>query len=470
MPFRFYLSYAPADYSEDIQRFFEHLSAIVSIRLQRADAAELGFFDPAASDSDWGTDPRAAEALRTSQMMIALTSEGYFNSERARRERRIFELRQRLASSGSSEVSQTIVSRSFPARGFVSGNGLDQANERRSIVGFVDDYKNLLLELSELVVSVSNAALLPELEAVPDFAEVQNAFKPAFRAVVVESDELVRQLVFDMLTGEGFEVAEYERPADLDRHLEGKMAIDPVDLFVIDLGRGRKEEAAALDLIYTIKRIKAKAGLMAMSANFSEQNRLEARRNGAEDLLAKPFLGDIRLTAKRMVRLAETGKDRRLFMAGFRSESSDRERPVFLSYAGKDNDRDNIAIYLKSQIEAIPIGVWYSPEMQPPEDPDGPGRVFAGIAQARLFLPLITPEYLSSIPCMAELITFLIYQTKNPALKLMPVLTDSKLENFNWIQPLIGEHRYLRPDKFDNDLTAILGWIQKNLNGSGSVR
>ena len=99
----------------------------------------------------------------------------------------------------------------------------------------------------------------------PDFADVQNAFRPAFRAVVVESEKLVRELVVDMLTGEGFEVEEYERPEDLDRHLEGKMAIERADLFVIDLGRGRKEEAEALNLIYTINRIKTKAGLMAMS-------------------------------------------------------------------------------------------------------------------------------------------------------------------------------------------------------------
>jgi len=400
-------------------------------------------------------------------MMIALTSEAYYNSERAGRERSIFEQRQRLASTNPGEISQTIVSRAFPAWGFISGNGLGQTSEQGSTVGFEEEYKNFLLELGELV--VSNATYLPEFEVVPDFANVQNAFKPVFKAVVVESDNHVRKLVVDMLTPKGFEVLDYERPTDLHRDLQGKLALERVDLFVIDLGFGRREEREALNLIYAIRRISTKSGLMAMSASWSKENGQEARRNGAEDLLAKPFIGDIRLIADRMVRLAETGKDRCLFMSGVRRNSSKRDRPIFLSYATRDNDRDNIAIYLKSQIEAIPIGVWYSPEMQPPEDPEGPKLTFDGIAGAQLFLPLITPEYLSSIPCISELITFLIRQTKNPALKLMPVLIDEadKLENFHWIRPLIGEHRYLRPKQFDNDLTALLGWIQGTLNENG---
>jgi DNA-binding response OmpR family regulator len=483
MSFSFYLSYAPTDYCEDLQRFFDDLRATVGIRLQKINSDEVGFFDAEASETNAEWRPDVAEALRASQMMIALTSENYLRSERAGKEWGAFQQRQRLASTGSSTfidgtITPVVWSRSAAATDVIGENGLGHSNQpyrerglqvlRKSIVEFQADYASLLSELTEHIAMVNQAGTLPALPVAPDFASVQNVFKPAFRAVIVESDNHVRKLVVDMLTPQGFEVLDYEQPADLQRDLQGKLATERVDLFVIDLGFGRREEREALNLIYTIKLTRTKSGLMAMSANWSNENRLEARRNGAEDLLAKPFLGDIRLTADRMVRLAETGKDRRLFMSGVRQNSSKRKRPIFLSYATRDNDHDNIAIYLKSQIEAIPIGVWYSPEMQPPEDPEGPKRAFDGIAEARLFLPLITPEYLSSIPCISELITFLVYQTKNPTLKLMPVLTDAvdRLENFHWIKPLIGEHRYLRADRFDNDLTAILGWIQNNVNGN----
>jgi hypothetical protein len=136
-----------------------------------------------------------------------------------------------------------------------------------------------------------------------------------------------------------------------------------------------------------------------------------------------------------------------------------------LSYYTKDRIDNNVAIFLKSNIEARGIGVWYSEEILPHPDPAASEIAFNAIDEAHLFLPVITDNYARSVPCIAELACFFRHQAINPSRILLPVVHGSPntATNFNWIGPIIDEptRAELTEESFLDDLIALLGWIQK---------
>lgn len=514
MSFHFYLSYAPADYSENLCKFFEDLTCTIRARLPECAEEAVGFF-PARGDaprSEWT--PEAAEALRTSRLMIALTSPEYFRSESSGKEWQIFETRRtRAARLGSLEAAGVIVpviwipcDETVPkavTHGHDSLGHLNGAYRKYGVLTahktlhrFAQEYVNVLVALAEHVIAVTRTTGLLPLDVLPPFEEVDNAFHanymqngkyrakaydsppPAtkdephdrYRALVVEPHHQVRDMLLEYLSPD-FEVEGYEEARQVPaRALVDENQSRPIDLFVVDLElEARKRDG--LSLIQQIRPLKTRPAVMAMSAGLSSKKLIEAMRVGAEVVVPKPF--DVEETVKRMKKLAAIAKSRRLHRL-LKSESTNgapakRERPVFLSYSSKDNESKRVAIFLKSNIEARGIGVWYSDEILSPEDSAPAKSVFEGIAEAQVFLPVITDSYPSSTPCLAELICFFNHQMSDRSRVLLPVLHRSakEIKYFDWIKPLIDDrqHADLTSESFLDGLITVLGWIQKLVNG-----
>src|SRR6266404_1261834 len=94
MSFHFYLSYAPSDYSEDLQVFLEDLQCTIRARLHHSEE-QAEFVDPqgTTADLEWSAD--MSDALRTSHAMIALISPAYIRSASFGKQWQIFEMRRR---------------------------------------------------------------------------------------------------------------------------------------------------------------------------------------------------------------------------------------------------------------------------------------------------------------------------------------------------------------------------------------
>ncbi|HXI24153.1 MAG TPA: TIR domain-containing protein [Pyrinomonadaceae bacterium] len=473
-----------------MQRFFDDLNATVTIILRSSGIYRVGFLDSAEASN--GSDLRAdaASALQTSQTMVALTSPEYFRSERAGKEYQIFQLRERLSAihrsneNGSSITPITWI----PSDHAVWDTGRSRIGQsiapyiekglqdfRMHIDQFTSEYVRFLMELTDHVVSASKAAALPPLD-LTSLERVDNPFRP-FRAVVVEKRGTFRTNIEDALTEEGFQVFGYDAPADVPaQYLVSDPALDAIDLFIVDLGHTEShsesarahlgidlgyEESEALALIGKIKQIHTKPGRMAMATTLSSENTIKAMTMGAEDVVSK--ITDIKELRLRMKNLAGIGRSRRLYSQGFSQTHRERKRPVFLSYSSRDNDTQNVAIFLKSRMEAVGIGVWYFEENQSANNAEAARRAFEGVADAEIFLPLITADYPLSTPCLAELISCFRYPTSKRI--LMPVLHGSaqEIKNFDWIKPLLNQHWDLSRDKFLDDLTGLMGWLQEKI-------
>src|SRR6267142_2689226 len=187
MAFHFYLSAAPADSTEDCQKFFGDLSSTIRARLLPSENKdEIGFFDPGGMSNGGDWRPEVAEALRTSQTMVALISPQYFESEYAGKEWRLFENRRQL-SNGHGSIEKEGASPSAivpviwipcekPESRLISSlqDGLGDANIiyrekgilmlRRSLVKFRDDYVNVLVSLAEQIIDTGRNADLPALD------------------------------------------------------------------------------------------------------------------------------------------------------------------------------------------------------------------------------------------------------------------------------------------------------------------
>jgi DNA-binding NarL/FixJ family response regulator len=303
-------------------------------------------------------------------------------------------------------------------------------------------------------------------KASPRPARTVNARK--YHAVIVEGHTQVREMLVEYLRFSNFEVSAYVEAGQVpDQMLEDELESNPPDLFVVDLefeaGKG-----ASLDLIKKIKRLeKTRPAVMAMCASLSNENLIEAMKMGAEDVVPKPF--DVLEIVGRMSKLAYIGRYRRDRPAGQSpSDSTDllrQERSVFLSYSSDDAKSEGVATFLRSNIEARGIGVWYSDDILRPKDPKWAKHAFKGIRKAHVFLPLITDNYPHSRNCLAELINFYSHQLIDGSRVLLPVLHGSSeaIRNFEWTRRLIdnSHHADITSAQFLDGLIALLGRIQK---------
>ena len=95
MSLPFFLSYARANHSPLVKRFFEDLSDTIRIASGLPYSQSVGFYEELEHQpaSDWSSE--AVEALQTSRTMVALLSPAYFHSEHGGKEWQIFEMRSR---------------------------------------------------------------------------------------------------------------------------------------------------------------------------------------------------------------------------------------------------------------------------------------------------------------------------------------------------------------------------------------
>ncbi len=487
MSFHFYLSNAPADYDGYLSGVFEDLARVLRVRLGLSASEEVGFLNTQgiAPGSEWR--PDVAAALRTSQVMLALVSPAYIRSESAGKEWQLFENRRYLGTMPEEIETPRLVPQAIAPVLWIPCNGqtpkaISRAapwtnaksdsvyhrkgllEVRRSAVEFPQDYANLLAALTEQIVVATSNAKLPQLDALPPFAEVENAF--IYKAIIVEGNEQVRKMLVEYLEFSNFEVGAYETAGDVPAQiLENENNIDAVDLFVVDL-EFESQRKDALHLIRKISNIKTRPAVMAMSASLSSQNVIEAMKMGAEDVVPKPF--EVSKLAERMKNLASIGRNRRLRPQGqslLDSEDPWRDkRPVFLSYSGEDNGRKGIAAFLRSNIEAMGIGVYYADDNRLREDSIAAKRILKAIDEAHVYLPLITEKYPCSNYCLSELVRFCTHVESGGSRTLLPILhgLPAEIKNYEWIRPIIDERRYadITSEQFLDGLIALLGWIQ----------
>jgi DNA-binding NarL/FixJ family response regulator len=502
MPHNFYLSYASADYGDDLCGFFEDLSHVVQTRLRLPESEPVGFFNTQgiAPGSEWR--PDVAKALRTSRTMLALVSPAYIRSESAGKEWQVFENRRHLDTLREAIDPPRVVPQAIapvlwiPCSGqmphaiskapWILGDS-DSAYNRNGLLKvrgsanrFQQDYADSLAALAEQIVQMSRNSNLPPLDTLPPFAEVDNLFK--YNAIIVEGHDQVRKMLVEYLEASNFEVQAYQSAGEVPSELlEEKNQINPIDLFVVDL-EFESPGTDGLDLIEKISAIETRPAIMAMSASLSSNNLIEAMKMGAEDVVPKPF--EVSEIVERMRNLASIGRNRRLRQQGQSlSDSEDPSRfrrPVFLSYSSEDNGRKGVAAFLRSNIEAMGIGVYYADDSRLPEDSQEAKRILEAIDQAHVYLPLITEKYPCSNYCLSELVRFCTHvepgrpgsssmvRTASTTRTLLPVLygLPNEIKNYEWIRPIIDERRHanITSDQFLDGLIALLGWIRNAVN------
>jgi DNA-binding response OmpR family regulator len=284
-----------------------------------------------------------------------------------------------------------------------------------------------------------------------------------YRAVVVEGDDQVRNMLVECLRFCNFEAEGFADSAVVLREIFPDVrSMTWPDLFIIDL----ELKPAGIDgmkLIEWLSDNNVPSAIMATSANVSNSYLVEAMKIGAEDIVSKPL--DVFRVIKRMEKLASIGRNRRLYrQCQFSSNTADpsrQHRPVFLSYSERDR---RMASVIRSHIEAAGVGVWYAPDNLQPGDVFRK-RIVDAIDGAHVFVPLITDNYPNSAFCMAELLRFYRRLTSDNPPLLLPVLCGlpDTIPNFEWIKPIVDEHQYadITSERILNGLTALVGVIQK---------
>jgi DNA-binding response OmpR family regulator len=490
MSFHFYLSSAPADNSEDLQNFFKDLTCAIQARLQQTGNEEkVGFFEPTGSANGHGWRPDVAEALRTSQTMVALISPHYFQSEQAGKEWQVFESRRRIsqgrAAVGTAGGPSAIVPVVWisckdlaskiggPAQqmweasdGICGQQGL--LSLRRSLYKSTDEYVKTLVALAERIIGLGRNVRLPSLDVLPTFDEVASAFRSndhsqgerKKKAVIVEDDEQVREMLHQSLDFYGFECQSY---ADAKIALRN-ILMNPPDVLLIDL----ELEHNKMQGIKLIEQLTAAEEptppIIAMSAGLSNSELIEALKNGADDVVAKPF--DIFQILERVKNLASIGQKRERFRKNKKEDRERNDRPVFLSYSFKDQRTASI---LRTQIEARGIDVWYASDMLLPGDADAK-YISEGLERAQVFVPLVTENYRRSAWCAFEMAWFRRSQTDKPRV-VVPVLEGvmDRLKKHGLISPIAKESEFvdITFDKFADGLTTLLLRVQRALDKNG---
>jgi CheY-like chemotaxis protein len=505
MSFHFYLSYAPADFSEDLKRFFDDLNFTIQVRLGYPKDKQVGFFARRDGEVDSEWPDRAGEALQGSRTMVALLSPEYFQSEQAGRECQLFEGRRDLllGRPGLSETRrgnlpsriasviwipwQDHESRVVTATRHHLGdsNGVYRKNGvlmmLKSLKRFHREYVDVLVALAEQVVDMTVANELPPLDNLPPLNDVPSVFDSHFesslvtavesdqairyRVFVIEDEEQVRNFFVDWLRPAGFDVGTYteaEAQPVLAEVLEDKLQLTVPDLFIVDLEL-KAGNMRGMDLIERLTANKVPAKILGMSASPSSNKLYEATKRGAADVIPKPFDPD-RIEAK-LRTLASIGMKQRLCPKDRcppnPTDPSRDDRPVLLSYAIDD---ETIASILRSQIEAIGIGVWYAPDNLQSGDALRE-RLLNAVDRVCVFVPVITNHYPGSPFCMGKMIRFYRRLRTDRLPLLLPVL-DGSLEtitNLDLIRPILEEHCYadITSYRFADGLTAMLGRIQK---------
>jgi len=439
LPPRFFLSYARANNSPLVRKFFDDLCLTIRGALGLPRSEPVGFYEEVGPQDNWSAG--ASEALQSCQAMVCLLSPSYFHSELSGKEWQLFETRRRQYGQRPAPVILPV--------SWITTNGAapevvrdlcsrpDTIYQQQPIVAMfksasLAEYNEFVKTLAYKIIDATAEVDPLPLQPFPSLPDVQSAFylwdgpaivpnqsrgpslnpqtqpapapnptlqnKYSTYAISKSSDFL--DMVEDSCRFAPFKVSRYEDPEHVVTRVRQLIAQEREkevpELFVLDLDGGGKEEIKAVKQLY--EELDVPSGILAVSGKFDRT--LWDQLKGATPLFT-PF--DRNELVTQMELCANLGRSIRLQRDEKRlGLDPSRKREVFLSYRSLDK---GVATVLRRSLEARRIGVSYMDE----NDATGPweDKIASWISQAQIFLALVTDKYLSSKYCEGELRRFM---------------------------------------------------------------
>jgi DNA-binding response OmpR family regulator len=352
----------------------------------------------------------------------------------------------------------------------------------KSIRTFRHDYAEVVNAIAERLIDASENVNLKPLEELPADHQLQNAFLDArsaesttpsvlsmgkLKAFIVDDDAQVREVLVEACRFSGFEADGYDEAEKALHEIFSDPSLQKMpDLFVVDLEL-KRSKMQGLELISELAERNAPSAILAISGNHPAGSLLRAIEGGALATVTKPF--DLYELTKKMRECATVGRNRRLYRKtndSFLMDPARQNRPVFLSYSNEDKRTAN---GLRISMEARGVGVWYAPTTLQVGD-EWRNLIQTGIDQAKVFVALITQNYLNSPICLGELTRFyqrIENEVENPPV-LVPVLYGSLdiVRNNNFISGSLLKYQYvpMSPEKIVDAYTVILMRVQRATN------
>ena len=286
-----------------------------------------------------------------------------------------------------------------------------------------------------------------------------------YRLVLLDDDDSLRQELVDWLRLSVFAAKAYSEAESLlaDVFSADSLVEKMPDLLLLDMNL-KPGKMQGIELLHELIERDVPTEIMVLSMDSGEHEK--AIRMGAASSICKPFDNPLVLISK-MESHADIGKHRRLYRVGDGRNAMDRSRrvrPVFLSYSNKDK---HFANGIRLNLERRKIATWYAPSTLTLGDEWIP-RIEDGIDQARIFIPLVTDNYIASRICLGELTRFYSRMERHEKsdLNILPVLAGISEEgkrNGN-IRPILERYQYIdMSDRYIDRLTTLLLRIQNNL-------
>lgn len=197
MSHHFFLSYARADSSPLVKRFFEDLCDTIRIASGLPRNEVVGFYEEPENQARSKWSAGSAEALQSSGSMVCLLSRAYYHSERAGKEWQVFEMRRRrslergdLRGALPNSLARVILPVSWtslegPVPKVISDllAHPDRIHHKhpvrtmfKSAGRFLGDYADFVSTLADQIMEVAEMATLPQLDSLPPMDEVHSAF------------------------------------------------------------------------------------------------------------------------------------------------------------------------------------------------------------------------------------------------------------------------------------------------------
>jgi two-component system response regulator HydG len=147
-----------------------------------------------------------------------------------------------------------------------------------------------------------------------------------FRILVVDDEEQVQKLLFDLLEYEGYQVETAGGVQEAVKLLEKQI----YDLIITDLMMG---SGTGMDLLKDVKEMSPESEVIMMTAYGSVENAVQAMKLGASDYLTKPFqLEEITLRVKKVLEKKQLEKEVELLRGEF------QQRYGFESIIGQNRE------------------------------------------------------------------------------------------------------------------------------------
>ena len=421
-----------------MRKFVADLSDTIRIALSLPPSTSIGFYEEHqyGPEETWTED--ASQALQTCEAMVCLLSPAYFHSELAGKEWQLFE--QRRQKYGQRPAPVILPVSWIPSSGSVPLVVSDMLSRPDSIYqsqpittilksASLREYAEFAKTLAYKIIDAAAQVDPLPLEPFPSMPDVPNAFylwdgppiapseskesssnrqrqpptppqtqnpqnKYSTFAISKSSDFL--DMIEDSCE-DSFAVTRHPDPDHAMRRVKRLISQDRErevpELFVIDLDGGKDEFNTVKELS---EELDVPSGILAVSSKFDRS--IWDQLKGATPLFGN---FDKQELIDQMKVCATIGRDIRSYRDDQRQGlDPTRNREVFLSYRSLDK---GLATVLRRSLEARKIGVSY---MDDDDATRWKHKIETWISEARIFLALVTENYLTSKFCEDELSRF----------------------------------------------------------------